>query len=294
VLISDLGLARTVDDATLTRTGIVAGTPHYMSPEQADGEVVDHRSDLFSLGSVIYFMCTGRPPFRAASPMAVLHRICHEPHRPVDEVNPEIPVELAEVIEKLLAKQPGDRFANATEVAARLDELLAELQRGGRLRRRSAVRRLLTIWREWRKPVLLGAAALGCVLAGAGITSWLGRGVEPSGAELVAAGSEGGGTLPPSPSPGGRGEPEVRGDVGRAHLPVPPTASVPAGPLNDSPTWLFPADGFSLELQQALQSSAETPLTLPDWNSGNNWSEWDQELGETLNLLHQAEQATPR
>lgn len=294
VLISDFGLARTVDDATLTRTGIVTGTPHYMSPEQADGEVVDQRSDLFSLGSVIYFMCTGRSPFRAASPMAVLHRICHEPHRPVDEINPEIPVELAEAIEKLLAKQPGDRFASASAVAARLDDLLSELQRGGRLRRRSAVRRLLMIWRTWRKSAMLAAAAIACVLAGAGITSWMGRGTKPSGAELAAAGSNGGGSLTPNPSPGGRGAPEVRDDVGRAHLPVPSTASVPAGPLNDSSSWLFPADGFSLELQQALQSSAEMPLTLPDWNSGNNWSEWDQELGETLNLLHQAEQTTPR
>jgi len=224
--------------------------------------------------------------------MAVLHRICHEPHRPVDEVNPEIPVELAEVIEKLLAKRPGDRFATATEVAARLDGLLEELQRGGRLRRRSAVRRLLTLWRAWRKPALLGAAALGCVLAGAGITSWMGRGTEPRGAELAAAGSDNAGTLTSSPSPKVRGEPED--DVGRAHLPVPPTASVPAVPLNDSSTWLFPADGFSLELQQALESSAEMPLTLPGRNSGNNWSEWDQELDETLNLLHQAEQSTPR
>ena len=85
VLISDFGLARTVDDATLTRTGIVAGTPHYMSPEQASGHSVDHRSDLFSLGCVIYFMCTGRPPFRAEHAMAILNRICHDRHRPVDE-----------------------------------------------------------------------------------------------------------------------------------------------------------------------------------------------------------------
>ena len=150
LLISDFGLARTVDDATLTRTGIVAGTPHYMSPEQAEGEVVDHRSDLFSLGSVIYFMCTGRPPFRAASAMAVLHRICHEAHRPVDEVNAEIPAELAEVIEQLLSKKPADRFTDAKSVASRLDELLAELQRGGQLRRRNWKRRWWRSLRQWR------------------------------------------------------------------------------------------------------------------------------------------------
>ena len=65
VKITDFGLARAVDDASLTHTGFVAGTPQYMSPEQARGETVDHRADLFSLGSVLYAMCTGQPPFRA-------------------------------------------------------------------------------------------------------------------------------------------------------------------------------------------------------------------------------------
>src|SRR5262245_7004629 len=70
VKITDFGLARTVDDVALTQTNIIAGTPCYMSPEQARGETVDHRSDLFSLGSVLYAMCTGRTPFRADSTVA--------------------------------------------------------------------------------------------------------------------------------------------------------------------------------------------------------------------------------
>ncbi len=69
VWITDFGLARAVDDASLTRTGFIAGTPHYMSPEQARGETVQTRSDLFGLGSVLYFMLTGRPPFRANEPL---------------------------------------------------------------------------------------------------------------------------------------------------------------------------------------------------------------------------------
>ena len=82
VWITDFGLARAVDDASLTRTGFIAGTPHYMSPEQARGETVGASSDLFGLGSVMYFALTGRPPFRADRSLAVLNRICHERHRP--------------------------------------------------------------------------------------------------------------------------------------------------------------------------------------------------------------------
>src|SRR3954470_30672 len=76
VKITDFGLARAVADASLTQSGVVAGTPPYMSPEQGRGEPVDQRADLFSLGSVLYAMCTGRPPFRADSSVAVLKRVC--------------------------------------------------------------------------------------------------------------------------------------------------------------------------------------------------------------------------
>src|ERR1700723_2147872 len=87
VLLTDFGLARAADDASLTHSGIVAGTPHYMSPEQASGEATDGRSDLFSLGAVLYFMATGHPPFRAEQAMAVLNRICHDRPRPVAQIN---------------------------------------------------------------------------------------------------------------------------------------------------------------------------------------------------------------
>jgi serine/threonine protein kinase len=119
-------LARTADDASLTQTGIVAGTPHYMSPEQANGEQVDHRSDLFSLGSVLYFVATGHPPFRADRAMGVLHRICHHPHRPVWQINPQLPDSLCCLIDQLLEKRPNKRPASAAEVK---DRLLKTLQR---------------------------------------------------------------------------------------------------------------------------------------------------------------------
>lgn len=128
VRITDFGLARAVDDVGITQTGTVTGTPLYMSPEQAGGENVDHRSDLFSLGSVLYTMCTGRAAFRANSTVAVLKRVCEDTPRPIREVNPDIPDWLADVIDRLISKQADDRFQSAAEVAELLGKHLAHLQ----------------------------------------------------------------------------------------------------------------------------------------------------------------------
>lgn len=128
VKITDFGLARAVDDASLTQTGVIAGTPQYMAPEQARGDVVDHRADLFSLGSVLYALCAGRPPFRASTTMAVLKRVCEETPRPLREINPEVPGWLTAIISKLHAKNPADRFQSAQEVADLLGRYLAHVQ----------------------------------------------------------------------------------------------------------------------------------------------------------------------
>jgi len=127
VQLMDFGLARAVDDASLTRSGILAGTPQYMSPEQARAETVDHRSDLFSLGSVLYAMCTGHAPFRAESSYSVLRLITDKEPRPIREINPDIPEWLCAIIGKLMAKQPEDRFESAQEVAALLEGCLAHM-----------------------------------------------------------------------------------------------------------------------------------------------------------------------
>lgn len=129
--LTDFGLARAVDDVRMTRTGMVAGTPQYMSPEQAHGRPVDHRSDLFSLGSVLYAMCAGRPAFRADSAMAVLKRVCDDEQRPACDVNPAIPEWLSDIVDCLLAKEPADRIQTATEVAELLERRLAHVQEPG-------------------------------------------------------------------------------------------------------------------------------------------------------------------
>lgn len=128
VKLTDFGLARVVDDASLTMSGVIAGTPQYMAPEQAWGRVVDHRADLFSLGASLYAMCVGHSPFRARSTMAVLKRVCEEEPRPIQALNPEIPEWLAAIIMKLLAKNPDERFQSATEVSELLGNYLAFVQ----------------------------------------------------------------------------------------------------------------------------------------------------------------------
>jgi serine/threonine protein kinase len=104
-----------------------------MSPEQASGEAIDCRSDQFSLGCVIYFMLTGRPPFRADSAMGVLNRICHHKHRPLQDVNASVPRELSRLVDRLLAKSANARFASSQACEAELSRLLSAVQ-SGRLR----------------------------------------------------------------------------------------------------------------------------------------------------------------
>jgi hypothetical protein len=99
-----------------------------MSPEQAQGETIDYRSDLFSLGSVLYVMCTGELPFRAGNAMAVMKRVCESEPQPIGRLNPEVPEWLCAIVEKLLSKDPGVRFQSAAEVADLLGRHLAHLQ----------------------------------------------------------------------------------------------------------------------------------------------------------------------
>ncbi len=131
VKITDFGLARVMSESAITRSGLIAGTPQYMSPEQANGKPLDHRSDLFSLGSVLYSLCTGQVAFHAESGIAVLRRVTDHQPGPIRSLNPTIPDWLCEVIAKLMAKQPEDRIQSAKEVA----DLLARCQAPNRERR---------------------------------------------------------------------------------------------------------------------------------------------------------------
>ena len=169
---------------------------------------MDHRADLFSLGSVMYATCTGRPPFRAETAMAVMRRICEEQPRPIREINPEVPGWMAEIVEKLHEKDPGVRFQTAAEVAELLGQHLAHLQqpttvpRPARLARRRR-RSRTTKGPLQRRPVV---AAVLWLTIGAGITGLLGAGYLGglfSAAPDSPAARRGGGSDVESPGAGG-------------------------------------------------------------------------------------------
>lgn len=128
-LLTDFGLARTQDDAAVTRSGFHPGTPHYMSPEQVRGEELDGRSDLFSLGCVLYALCTGHPPHRADSGYAVMRRITDDQPRSIREQNALIPEWLERVVMRLLEKDRESRFQSAEELAQILEQCLAHVQK---------------------------------------------------------------------------------------------------------------------------------------------------------------------
>lgn len=109
VKVADFGIARAASKNTTSRDGLVLGTASYMAPEQAMGEPAGPRSDLYSLGVVLYEMLTGEPPFEAESPVAVSLKHVNEQPRPPRELDPGVPEEADAVVLKLLAKDPADR-----------------------------------------------------------------------------------------------------------------------------------------------------------------------------------------
>jgi len=120
--ILDFGVAK-VGDRSLTLAGAVLGTLSYMSPEQATGDPVDHRTDLWALGSVLYEMLIGKPPFQAARPDILLAALLHQDPPRVTALRPEVPAALEATVGRLLEKEPGRRYAAAAEVAAELDRM---------------------------------------------------------------------------------------------------------------------------------------------------------------------------
>jgi serine/threonine-protein kinase len=126
--LADMGLAREVSDTQLAQSeaGRAYGTPYYISPEQIRGEVeIDFRADIYSLGATFYHMVTGRVPFDAENPTAVMLKHLREQLTPPDHINPELSIGCAEIIEAMMAKDRNDRYQSTQEL---LEDLMAVKQ----------------------------------------------------------------------------------------------------------------------------------------------------------------------
>jgi serine/threonine-protein kinase len=124
VKVTDFGIAR-ITDSSKTRTGMVLGTPSYMSPEQLAGRKIDGRSDLFSLGVTLYQLACGRLPFDGESMAQLMFKIANEPHPDIREVRPDVPECLAVIVDRALVKDPDKRYASGAEMAEDLRRCLA-------------------------------------------------------------------------------------------------------------------------------------------------------------------------
>jgi len=120
-LLVDFGLSRSVDATSLTGTGVILGTPSYMAPEQANGDPVDQRTDVYGLGGVLYAALTGQPPFGGSGTVQTLHAVLTQPPTPPQVLNPTVPPDLGAVCLRALAKPPGERYPNARAFAAALE-----------------------------------------------------------------------------------------------------------------------------------------------------------------------------
>jgi hypothetical protein len=187
----DFGLAKlalTPDDDKVTRTGQILGTPHYMSPEQISGKAVDPRSDVYSLGCVLYEMIAGRPPFvGSADDVQLLYRQMSEPPVRLSQHAPGVWRELEDIVMRMLAKVPEDRFATTADVAKALDHCIDERRRFmSDEATKSWFARTLRVRRAVVPPLLLA-------LFGAGaLVMWLG-GASRQGPGLITVSSEPGG-----------------------------------------------------------------------------------------------------
>ena len=156
----DFGLATLMEreasgvDQHVTGTGVVLGTPASMSPEQARGEHVDHRSDIFSFGVVLYQMATGRMPFEGRSRTDVIAAILTAPHVPARQLNPEIPARLSRIIDRAIEKDPSDRYQSMAEVI----EDLHQADTGAEIQR--PVESRLQTWRAGMLAIIAAATVL--------------------------------------------------------------------------------------------------------------------------------------
>jgi uncharacterized RDD family membrane protein YckC/tRNA A-37 threonylcarbamoyl transferase component Bud32 len=134
IKIADFGVAKPIGggvDSKITQDGAVVGSPLYMAPEQARGDDVDHRADMYALGGTFYHLLAGTPPFTGPTPLAVISKHFAEAPRPLSELDPSLPRALARIVERLLQKDPAKRFASYPALIAELEAAAPETTRHG-------------------------------------------------------------------------------------------------------------------------------------------------------------------
>jgi tRNA A-37 threonylcarbamoyl transferase component Bud32/dienelactone hydrolase len=179
--IMDFGLAKFAGASMITREGVTMGTVAYMSPEQAQGQTVDHRTDIWSLGVVLYEMFSGQLPFTGESEASFLYSIVHEEPKAIKEVNPDIPVEIQKVIDRALRKKPDSRYKSAEEMTSDLrkyqDQIKAE---------QAGLFNLRTLLRRLRQPRIAIPTAIVLALIAAATVWYFHRQAKISWAQEVA------------------------------------------------------------------------------------------------------------
>lgn len=161
VKVADFGLARMLDAPDglgLTQHGMTLGTPLYMSPEQAEGKAVDARSDLYSLGATVYHLLAGRPPFTGATSLAVAMAHIKEPLASIAALRPELPADLAAIVDRLLAKDPAARFQSPGDLLQAVERCEAAIAAGSRHRPSPLA---WSAESEWGTPALPARGAMG-------------------------------------------------------------------------------------------------------------------------------------
>jgi tetratricopeptide (TPR) repeat protein len=162
---------------SVTQDGRIVGTVAYMSPEQAQGLPVDHRSDIFSLGIVLYEMATGERPFRGNTNLSVLSSILKDTPRPASELRDDIPKPLARMIQRALEKRPEDRYQSASDLRRDLDDLRRDVESGELVVGTTAGRPRLVAAvagrRRWAWPTAVAAVAVGALVVAAALAFWV-------------------------------------------------------------------------------------------------------------------------
>src|SRR6185436_3350569 len=186
IKVMDFGIARDTSFGDLTEAGTGIGTPAYMSPEQVLGDKLDARSDIFSLGVMLYQMVTGKKPFVEDERRSAMHKIRLEKHIGARRLNPDIPRELERVIDRCLEKQPRDRWRSAQHVVMALERFLAKHVEMNHHARLVLFLRAQNVITELEAEEYLNPAVLGGTANHAGATNMQARHAIRSG--LVAHG----------------------------------------------------------------------------------------------------------